>query len=122
MSNTKKDISSREDIMLMVDQFYEKVKLDEQIGPVFNNAIKDWSKHLPIMYEFWSQMLLGKGNYNNSPFEKHISLPIKKGDFQIWTTLFFATVDEYFEGEKATEAKTRAESIAKVFEFKLGVN
>jgi len=74
------------------------------------------------MYEFWAQMLLGNGNYHDNPFEKHISLPINKGDFQQWLDIFFKTIDEHFEGEKATEAKTRAESIANIFEFKLGLN
>ncbi len=122
MSNSKKDITSKEDIILMVNEFYEKVKLDDTIGAIFNDKLGDnWDKHLPIMYEFWAQMLLGDGDYHRNPFEKHLSLPINKGDFQQWIKLFFETVDELFEGEKATEAKTRAESIARVFEFKLGI-
>ena len=57
MSKPKTDISTRSDIKLMVDEFYKKARVDKNIGSVFNNAIgDDWSKHLPIMYEFWSQM------------------------------------------------------------------
>lgn len=123
MSHQKKDITTKEDIILMVDEFYTKARKNDNIGPVFNDAIgEDWSKHLPIMYEFWSQMLLGQGDYHRNPFEKHVSLPIKKGDFQIWIRLFTATVDDLFEGAKATEAKTRATSIAQIFEMKLGIN
>jgi hemoglobin len=123
MIQTKSDITTKDDIMLMVDEFYKKARKDDKIGPVFNDAIgDDWSKHLPIMYEFWSQMLLGQGDYHRNPFEKHVPLPIKKGDFKIWLGLFTETVDELFDGAKATEAKTRATSIAQIFEMKLGVN
>jgi len=123
MSDQKKDITTREDIILMVDEFYKKARKDNNIGPVFNDAIgEDWSKHLPIMYEFWSQMLLGQGDYHRNPFEKHVALPIKKGDFQVWISLFTETVDDLFEGVKATEAKTRATSIAQIFEMKLGIS
>jgi hemoglobin len=123
MSYQKKDITTKEDIILMVDEFYKKARKDDNIGPVFNHAIgEDWSKHLPIMYEFWSQMLLGQGDYHRNPFEKHVPLPIKKGDFQVWISLFTATVDALFEGAKATEAKTRATSIAQIFEMKLGIS
>ena len=122
MSHQKTDITTKADIRLMVDEFYKKARVNNQIGPIFNHAIgDDWSKHLPIMYEFWSQMLLGQGEYHRNPFEKHVALPIKKGDFQIWISLFTSTVDELFVGAKATEAKTRATSIAQIFEMKLGI-
>jgi hemoglobin len=73
------------------------------------------------MYEFWSQMLLGQGDYHRNPFEKHTALPIKKGDFQVWISLFTETVDGLFKGAKATEAKTRATSITHIFEMKLEI-
>lgn len=118
----KPDISTRKDIKLMVDEFYKKARKDNRIGPIFNNAIgNDWSKHMPIMYEFWSQMLLADGDYKRNPFDKHVPLPIKKGDFKQWLKLFTETVDYFFEGSKATEAKTRATSIAQIFELKLGI-
>ena len=53
----KNDILTREDIKLLVDRFYDKVQSDPLLGPVFSHV--DWPHHLPIMYNFWSSMLLG---------------------------------------------------------------
>lgn len=50
----KKDIENRNDVQLLIDSFYEKVKADKVIGYIFNDIAKvDWGKHLPVMYDFW---------------------------------------------------------------------
>lgn len=115
----KKDISSRDDIKTLVDKFYDKVKADTLIGPIFGHV--DWPHHLPVMYNFWSSMLLGDQSYMGNPFQKHLPLPLKKEHFQQWLRLFTATVDENFEGEKAMEVKLRANSIAGVFQSRMGL-
>ena len=66
----QKDIVERKDIELLVDSFYEKVKNDQLLGPVFAHV--DWPKHLPVMYQFWSSMMLGEQSYKGNPFQKHI--------------------------------------------------
>ena len=49
-----KAINNREDIELLVNKFYEKVKVDETIGYIFNEIANiNWDKHLPKMYDFW---------------------------------------------------------------------
>ncbi|MGC1244127.1 MAG: group III truncated hemoglobin, partial [Chryseosolibacter sp.] len=60
----KHDIINREDIKLLVDSFYEKVQADALLAPVFNHV--DWPHHLPIMYNFWSSMLLGDQSYRGN--------------------------------------------------------
>jgi hemoglobin len=119
MQTQKKDITERKDIETFVDAFYGKAKQDNLIGPIFMNAVADWNKHLPTMYEFWSQLLLGTMNYNGSPFAKHIPLPVDKQHFDRWVELFHQTIDEHFEGPKATETKERAFAIASTFEYKM---
>ncbi|MDO1448204.1 group III truncated hemoglobin [Rhodocytophaga aerolata] len=120
MQAIKKDIQDRKDIHLLVDSFYNKVNNDTLLSPVFNEkAGVSWEKHLPIMYDFWSTMLLGDKSYRGNPFMKHIPLPINKVHFEKWLSLFLATVDEHFTGETAEEAKTRARNIAGVFQYKL---
>jgi hemoglobin len=37
----KKEIQNRADVFLLVTQFYTKVRKDEILGPIFNNAIND---------------------------------------------------------------------------------
>jgi hemoglobin len=116
---SKSDIISRNDVQLLVDKFYEKVKSDTLLEPIFRHV--DWPKHLPVMYNFWSSILLGDNSYQGNPFQKHISLPITSEHFNRWLQLFHSTVDEYFSGEKAEEVKNRAWNIAGVFQFKLGI-
>ncbi len=115
----QKDIKSRADIELLVNQFYNKVNQDVLLAPVFSHV--DWPHHLPIMYNFWSSMLLGDQSYQSNPFQKHIHLAINATHFNRWLELFTQTVDEHFAGFKADEVKSRAQSIAGVFQHKMGL-
>jgi hemoglobin len=118
--NEKKDILNEDDIKQFVDSFYGKVKIDDLLGPVFNERIKDkWPQHLQKLYSFWSTVLLGQNNYQGSPFPPHAQLPVDHSHFDRWLNLFNQTIDELFEGEKATEAKWRASKMAELFEIKI---
>jgi hemoglobin len=119
MTVLKNDIQNREDIKILVDRFYDKVKDDSLLGPVFSHV--DWPHHLPIMYDFWSSMLLGDQTYRGNPLQRHMHLPINKYHFNRWLLLFYLTVDENFQGEKAEEVKMRAQSIAGIFQLKMGI-
>jgi hemoglobin len=113
------EIRTRLEIVSLVDKFYEKVKHDALLAPLF--AHLDWPKHLPTMYNFWSSMLLGDQSYQGNPFQKHIGLPLEAKHFDRWLKLFIESVDENFVGDKALEVKQRAQSIAGVFQHKLGI-
>lgn len=114
------DISTSEDVKCLVDVFYEKVRTNDLIGPIFNEKIgNDWNKHLLTMYGFWETILFDVQKYSGSPFLKHASLPIEKQHFDTWLTLFNETVNEHFKGEKATEAKWRAARMGEMFQYKL---
>lgn len=115
-----KEITDRNDIKVLVDTFYKKVKADTLIGPVFAHV--DWPNHLPIMYKFWSSMMLGEQSYQGNPFQKHVALPLRSDHFHQWLKLFTETVDENFMGERADEIKIRAKTIAGVFQHKLGIH
>lgn len=114
-----KDIENLEDIKLMVDTFYNKVKVDTLIGPIFNGAIKDWTPHLNKMYGFWETVLLDVHSYSGAPFRPHAKMPLEKIHFNRWMELFENTVDSIFEGEKANEAKWRAGKMAELFNYKI---
>jgi hemoglobin len=115
-----KTIHTKEDVIYLVDSFYEKVNKDELLSPIFNDFAKvDWEAHMPTMYSFWSSILLGEESYSGRPFPKHLPLPIKQKHFDSWLELFHQTVDENFEGELALEAKNRASNIAEIFSFKI---
>lgn len=118
--NTKNDIQTIEDIKCMVDAFYLSIREDDLLGSIFNGIIQDrWPEHLDKMYRFWQTILLEQHTYNGSPFVPHASMPIEKAHFDRWKVLFFATVDRYFEGPTANEAKWRAEKMAEMFLIKI---
>ena len=115
-----KQIISLEHIKKLVDTFYEKVRKDELLAPIFNERIQSrWSQHLEKMYTFWQTLLLNERTYFGSPFPAHANLPVSGIHFKRWMELLTQTVDELFTGEKATEAKWRAEKMAEIFESKI---
>jgi len=120
MSASNTDILNADDVKLLVDDFYGKVRDNDLLSPIFNEVIKDnWPAHLEKMYGFWQTILLDVQAYTGSPFLKHAKLPIEKEHFDTWISLFYETVDEHFIGEKATEAKWRAARMSEMFQYKL---
>jgi len=118
----RKPIETREDIQLLVDSFYAKVRKDGLIGPIFNDVAKvNWDEHLPKLYNFWADLLLGEDTYRGRPFPPHMKLNLQHGHFERWLRLFTETVDEHFIGLKASEAKARALRIARNFMINLSL-
>jgi len=120
----KKDITSKADIEMLVNRFYDKVKVDDLIGYFFTKVVQvNWDKHLPVMYRFWDNALFFTGVYEGKPLEIHEHLnqlsPLSVEHFQRWNELFTQTVDELFEGEKAILAKERSLSISTVMQLKI---
>lgn len=120
----KKDIQNREDIILMVNTFYDKVRVNPVIGHIFNDIAKvDWEHHLPKMYSFWASLLLQEHSFTGNPMRKHVALslvtPLNAESFTEWLTLFNQTVNELFEGSVAEEAKVRAKNIAELMLHKI---
>ena len=118
------DISSRKDIELLMEKFYDKVKKNDTIGPVFNDVAKvNWAHHIPIICDFWETILLDSASYRGNVMEVHLNLNrkiiLEERHFEVWLKLFSETVDENFMGDKAALAKAKAKSIAAVMQFKI---
>ena len=115
------DITNKADIKLLIDAFYGKVRIDPLLGPVFASAIPqdEWQAHMEIMYSFWNTAIFSVEDYRGNPFSKHADLPIQGIHFERWISLFHATTDEFFQGEKAEEIKSRADKMGAVFQAKL---
>lgn len=112
-----KDIETRADVTALVDDFYRRLLADPRIAPVFAGI--DLPAHLPRIVDFWVMILLGEDVYRGNTFQLHVHLPIEKRHFEIWLAHWHASVDERFEGARATLAKDRARSVAAIFESKL---
>jgi hemoglobin len=117
----KQDIITRNDIIRLVNSFYDKVKADAVLGPVFTKV--NWDKHLPVMYDFWDNAIFYSGKYAGNPLKKHQHMhslsALTPDKFDTWLRLFSTTVDELFEGETANLAKQRANNIATVMQIKI---
>lgn len=114
------DIQNLEDIQLLVNSFYARVRKNELLGPIFNERIGDrWPEHLEKMYRFWQTVLLEDHTYFGSPFPPHAQLPVDQVHFDTWLQLWHSTVDQYFQGRKADEAKWRGDKMAAMFLHKI---
>lgn len=120
----KSDIESPADIERVVRSFYEQVRSDELIGFFFSEIVAvDWDRHLPLMCSFWENVLFYTGDYEGNPIETHrhiYSLHATKAEhFDRWLALFTTTVDELYEGRKATIMKDRAAGLAAIMREKV---
>lgn len=120
----KKDIKTRNDIETLINNFYEVVKADPVIGHFFSNVVKvNWEKHLPVMYDFWENILFYSGSYTGNPMAIHKHLhslhPMRKEDFDQWLGIFKSTARNLFEGDNTELIIQRAQSIALVMEMKI---
>jgi hemoglobin len=120
----KKDISSREDLLLLVSRFYDKLLGDDSISYLFTDIAKiNLEHHLPVLVDFWDNILFGADSYRKNAMQPHMDLhaksPLLPHHFDTWLLYFSQTVDELFEGEKAFMAKERALSIATIMKIKI---
>ena len=121
------DIETRADVVRLVDAFYDRVRADDILGPIFDDVAKtDWAAHLPKMYAFWSAVLFGEPGFKGSPMAVHLDLarhtPLGPQEFNRWIEQFHGNVDAHFEGPMATEAKARAARIAEVMQQHLATH
>lgn len=112
-----KDITTPEDVKLMVDTFYGVARKDKVLSPFFQNL--DFDKHLPRMYYFWEFVLLDKAGYKTDVTKVHQHMRLQKEHFDRWIDIFNNTVDGLFSGETAEKAKQRAFLMRWTMESKL---
>ena len=116
----KKDIISIKDVKFLVDKFYEVVRSDEFLGPIFNSRLDGrWEMHHRKLYRFWHTVLLRRPDYFGDPVPIHFNMNIDESHFDYWLKLWINTVDENFEGKIADRAKLRGRTIAAAFLSKI---
>lgn len=112
-------IQNREDVNKLVCAFYDKIREDKLLGPIFNQRIptEEWPTHLEKLTDFWESNLFGVMKFKGRPGQKHIQVDKEQNNsigidhFEQWLALWFRTVDELFEGELAERAKKAALNI-----------
>lgn len=103
-----------DDAMLhdLVHRFYDKVRVDPMLAPIFAARIADWEPHLERMVAFWSSVALMTGRYHGAPVPAHASLPVNGEHFERWLALFRQTAEETCTSAGAVHVIERAERIA----------
>jgi hemoglobin len=101
----------------LVEGFYDKVRADPLLGPVFEAKIDDWAPHLAQMKLFWGSVALSTGLYNGRPMPKHMRLPVDAEHFDRWLALFEQTARELLSPAGAEHVVARARNIAQSLEL-----
>ena len=119
----KKDIENRNDLLILVTKFYEKLLADSSISYLFTDVAKiNLDHHLPVLIDFWDSILFQSDTYHKNAMQPHMDLhrksPLTKHHFDTWLRYFKESVDELFTGDNAFIIKERATSIATVMQIK----
>jgi len=104
-------------IQALVHGFYDRVRKDPLLGPVFDSRISDWGPHLERMCAFWSSVALATGRYQGRPMARHITLPVDGRHFDRWLALFEQTAAELCPPAAAMHFIVAARRIAESLEL-----
>lgn len=98
----------------LVEAFYTRVRADEALGPIFNDAIDDWPEHLGKLAAFWSSVMLTSGRYKGQPVPAHMKHRdrITPALFDRWLALWAETTSELMAPEAADALQNKAQRIA----------
>lgn len=110
---------NRNAIAQLVHEFYDEVRRDPGLQPVFDAAIgENWGPHLERMVDFWSTVMLATHEFQGNVFGKHMALDgVVPDHFKRWLALFEATARRLFIPELADEFLLVARRIAASLQY-----
>lgn len=105
----------------LVERFYARVRADDELGPIFNDAIDDWPEHLEKLTAFWSSIMLTSGRYKGQPVPAHRkhAARITPELFERWLGLWKVTTDEMMPAGAAEALQAKAARIAESLQLAL---
>jgi len=107
-------------IKQLVYDFYDRIRADAVLGPIFEAEISDWDPHLAKMVDFWSSVLLMTKRYEGRPVPAHVKIPgLERAHFGHWLALFETTARESLPVEAADLFIDRAHRIAQSLQLSL---
>src|SRR5665647_2223468 len=66
-TGVRPDLTSRKHIHDLVVGFYRELIMDEVLGQIFEEVAEvDWSKHIPLLIDYWCRVLLGHQTYQGA--------------------------------------------------------
>lgn len=108
-------------LAVLVDSFYDKVRADPMLGPVFNALVDDWDAHKRLLTSFWATVALRAGSYRGNPMARHRPLPIGRQHFERWLALWRETAGEVLEPGPAALMAGYAERIGRGLRMGMGM-
>ena len=107
---------TQDQIELLVRRFYDRVRVDAELGPVFS-VVEDWDEHLVRLSEFWSSVTMMTGQYKGNPLAMHLVHidRFRPEMFDRWLALWRATTDELLSHQQAAVLQAKAARIAARF-------
>ena len=108
-------------IAKLIPQFYDRVRADALIGPVFAGAIDNWPPHLEKLMAFWSSVMLASGRYRGNPMAAHMKhlATITPPMFDRWLALWAQVTTETMPADIAAVLQAKAERIAQSLKLAL---
>lgn len=80
-------------ISTLVESFYEAVRRDDRLGPIFAKHVQDWPLHLARMKDFWASIMIQSGRFSGNPMQKHVAIGgLERAHFGRWQSLWEQTV------------------------------
>ncbi|RYG88254.1 MAG: group III truncated hemoglobin [Alphaproteobacteria bacterium] len=109
-------------IARLVTRFYARVRDDQMLGPIFNDAIDDWPHHLAKLEAFWSSVMLTSGRYKGQPMVAHLrhAEHMTQANFERWLRLWAEVTEAVLGSAAATPFQEKAGRIAE--SLQLGVD
>jgi len=120
---------TRENLEILVTSFYQKAMRDDLIGHYFTLELGEditdfeWVRHIDILVDFWSSVLIDDPEYNSDPYGPHFTIiGLKEQDFVRWVKLFIETSDEIYVPDVSMLFQEKAKFYAQEFMTRLKVN
>jgi len=107
------ELCTEAEVAQLVHNFYQNVRKDELLGPIFDRHVKDWDRHLATMVDFWSSALRGTARFRGAPMPKHAAIPGLNAElFKHWLQLFRQTNEALPNTALREKANALADRIA----------
>ena len=106
----------RASITTLVHRFYDAVRADAELGPVFEAELHGrWDEHLERMVDFWCTAMKVSRSFRGNVYGKHMALPrIAPAHLKRWLRLWQAHSAALLPPSHATALQDVATGVARV--------
>ena len=112
---------TEDEIATLIPRFYDRVRTDAVLGPVFDGAIHSWPPHLETLKAFWSSVMLTTGRYKGNPMLAHMKhlATLTPEMFDRWLALWAGVTSEQLPPAAAAALQSKAARIAESLKLAL---